>query len=101
MTIKELTTKVDAIPGAVSGYINPRYSNRDNHGLWRDAAGNRAALVRIEAALAEQNGHEVDVQALADLLLPLIEEAITETNSQVVADEIVAAIGRKLAPQED
>ena len=100
-TISDVLAAIEQRPtlGQIMGYRNPGYPGRDVHGLLRDgatAATNAAVLARIEAALAESNGHEVDVAALADALAPVITEAVAAEASADVAERVVARIGALL-----
>lgn len=82
-------------------HSRPEYAGRDVHGHLRDATTGLAATLRVEAALAEANGHQVDTKALAEAMRPILEDAVHAAVGEGSADAIVDELAKRLADKGD
>lgn len=85
----------------IMGYRNPgkNYTQRDVHGLLRDAETTKQGVAQLQATLAKMNGQQVDVNELARLLQPAIEDAIRDAVSDGSAEAVVDAFARRLGQE--
>lgn len=115
-TVQELDAKVDRILGAVRRDLTDAEKARVGTGrsplsildvaiidagrnlttMTRTPTNTHAQLARLEAAVAEVNGHEVDVQVLARLLAPVIVEAVRDAGGDDIADRVVDSLAKRL-----
>lgn len=103
--LRALRAEVDKKPtvGQIMSFRHskPEYAGRDVHGHLRDATTGLAATLRVEAALAEANGHQVDTTALAEAMRPILEDAVRAAVGEGSADAIVDELAKRLAPEGD
>lgn len=84
--LNELSTKLDHLPGNVWGRLLDAPGSdagQKRADTFLRYVATRPDLARVEAALAEVNGHEVDVKALAALLTDEIAESVADAIAQI------------------
>lgn len=91
-TLQEIKSMIEALPGSVWAFgLDPRgqFDRNDPNFVQPHAAthlrytARSSDIARVEKALSELNGHEVDVKALAELLSDDIADAVAKAVSDL------------------